>query len=514
MDKEINITRRNTLLGAVTLATGFTIGGEIVSGPSPALAQAAPSMEPGKLPPLPDQITASLEARVGPIDLKGGLPTPTGIKQIFAIQDFQRATQLYQWAIPTIGALGWARANIANGKIAETDWVLYDDYVARQGILTPNAEVTYVVLAPDLQATGPLVLDYGAGGIAGIVGDSWQRPLFDFGLTGPERGKTGSKLLIIGPGQTVPDDITGFHVIHSPTRFMSIGYRVIDRAQKDKIVTLNTVYSYKDRASPPANRVLRATKDYTQSQPRGFAYWEAVNEIVQREVVEDRDRFFYAMLRDLGIEKGKPFAPDAEQRQLFEDAALLGEHIARVVVYEKRFIGNYYRKDARWQFALVVDPDQRQDNYDQLDERTDWFYEAIGCSYAMVTTTPGVGSIYLSTYRDKDGDWLDGGRNYRLRIPADAPMKQFWAVSVYDMDSRTLFRNPSLKAEVSSNLKGLKKNADGSVDVHFGPTAPAAGETNWVQTVQGKHWFPYFRLYAPTEPYFDRSWPLPDIEKA
>jgi len=92
-------------------------------------------------------------------------------------------------------------------------------------------------------------------------------------------------------------------------------------------------------------------------------------------------------------------------------------------------------------------------------------------------------------------------------------MKQFWAVSVYDIDTRTLFRNESLKAEVSSNTKGLKKNDDGSVDVYFGPEAPKGLESNWVQTVPGKFWFPYFRLYAPTEPYFDKSWPLPDIEK-
>ena len=87
-------------------------------------------------------------------------------------------------------------------------------------------------------------------------------------------------------------------------------------------------------------------------------------------------------------------------------------------------------------------------------------------------------------------------------------------MSVYDIDTRTLFRNESLKAEVSSNSKGLQKNADGSVDVYFGPKAPSGKESNWVQTVPDKFWFPYFRLYAPTEAYFDRSWPLPDIEKA
>ena len=470
--------------------------------------------ELGKLPPLPEKLPPSVEARVGKVDFRRGLPTQEGMEQLFEIQDFQRATQLYQWAVPAVGTMGWHRASIANGKSGETDWVVYDDYVPRQGILTPNTEVSYVMAFPDLEKTGPLVLDYAPGKIAGIVMDYWQRPHFDFGLTGPERGATGGKVLLLGRGHEAPQDVAGYHVVRIPTRFAFIGYRVLDRSEKDELTPLNKLYPYGKRNAPPPANVIAATKDYTQSHPRGIAYWEAVNELIQREPVEDRDRFFLAMLRDLGMEKGKSFKPGDRQKQLLEDAALLGEEIAKVVVYEKRFIGNYYRPDARWQFSLVVDPGQRMENYDQLDERTDWFYEAIASSYAMITKTPGVGSVYLSTYRDKDGDWLDGGTSYRLHVMPDPPMQQFWAVSVYDMDTRTFFRNESLKAEISSNTKGLQKNADGSVDVLFGPAVPAGKESNWVQTVPGKFWFPYFRLYAPTQAYFDRSWLLPDIEKA
>lgn len=101
---------------------------------------------------------------------------------------------------------------------------------------------------------------------------------------------------------------------------------------------------------------------------------------------------------------------------------------------------------------------------------------------------------------------------YRLRVPPNAPVAQFWSMTIYDVDTRCLFRNERLRAEVSSNSKGLQKNKDGSVDVYFGPKAPADKEANWVQTAPDKFWFPYLRLYAPTEAYFDRSWPLPDIE--
>jgi hypothetical protein len=66
----------------------------------------------------------------------------------------------------------------------------------------------------------------------------------------------------------------------------------------------------------------------------------------------------------------------------------------------------------------------------------------------------------------------------------------------------------------SSRLPDLLKNADGSVDIYFSPTAPKGFEKNWIPTVPAEAWFPLFRLYDPLEAYFDKSWPLPDIEKA
>lgn len=493
--------KQNLLAAALVGALAFTS------------AQALLAQEPGKLTRLPDKLPASVEARVGKIEFAKGLPTKVGIQQILDVQDFQRACQLYQWAVPIVGTMGWHRANLANGATSETDWVAYEDFGPRSGILTPNQEVTYVMAFPNLEKTGPLVLEYPAGKIAGIVMDYWQRPQSDYGLTGPERGQSGGKVLIVGPGQEVPEGTAAYHVVQVSTRFLFTGYRVLDRSEKEALSAQVQLYPYSQRANPPASKVIFAKKSFTQSHPRGFAYWESVNEFIQREPVQERDRLFMAMLRALGMEKGKPFQPDSRMKRILADAAVLGEQMARVTVYEKRFENAYYRNDAKWQYALVVEPSQRQPDYDEIDERTDWFYEAIGASYAMITKTPGVGSVYLATYQDKDGEWLDGARNYRLHVPSNPPMKQFWAASVYDMDTRNLMGNASAKAEISSNTTGLQKNADGSVDVYFGPKPPKGKEANWVETQKGLFWFPYFRLYAPTEAYFDKSWPLPDIEK-
>ena len=155
---------------------------------------------------------------------------------------------------------------------------------------------------------------------------------------------------------------------------------------------------------------------------------------------------------------------------------------------------------------------QRGDDYDELLERASWFYEAVSFSEAMKSQTPGVGQAYLGAYSDADGEWLDGGRNYTLHVPADPPAKLFWSATVYDVATRCLIDNEQQRGDRGSRDPDLQHNDDGSVDLWFGPThPPESGSTNWVQTIPGEHWFSYFRLYGPLEPYFDRSWKLDDI---
>jgi hypothetical protein len=79
----------------------------------------------------------------------------------------------------------------------------------------------------------------------------------------------------------------------------------------------------------------------------------------------------------------------------------------------------------------------------------------------------------------KAGKWLDGGASHRLRVPANPPIKLFWSVTVYDVDTRALILNGQKIADRSSRMD-LRKNEDGSVDIHCGPKAPANFEKNWI----------------------------------
>jgi hypothetical protein len=198
--------------------------------------------------------------------------------------------------------------------------------------------------------------------------------------------------------------------------------------------------------------------------------------------------------------------------KIFTEAALVGEAMAKANSADRRFAGSKYRSDAHWDFALQLDADNPADFWNLLDERASWFYEAVGAGPAMAPKRPGPSSAYLGAYKDKAGEWLDGGRSYRLRVPPSPPIKLFWSVTLYDADTRALILNDQKIADRSTRMD-LRKNDDGSVDIYCGPKAPAGFENNWIPTVPGRNWFAYFRFYRPTEPYFDRSWPLPDFEE-
>ncbi len=250
------------------------------------------------------------------------------------------------------------------------------------------------------------------------------------------------------------------------------------------------------------------------AQPPGLEYFRRLSEVINREPVFERDRFFMAMLKPLCIEKGKPFNPTPQQKKILTEAAFVGEAMAKANDFSKRFNNALYIEGSHWEYATVAPSDQRFKDYDALDERAAWFYEAVTNDPAMHGQITGKGQVYLAAYKDSDGDWLDGGNNYRLHVPANVPAKTFWSVAVYEVSTCTLINNSHGIAGRSSHMD-LAMNADGSVDIYFGPDKPEGKKAqNWIPTEAGRSLFSYFSLYSPEKAFLDQSWILPDIEKA
>jgi hypothetical protein len=358
------------------------------------------------------------------------------------------------------------------------------------------------------------VIDLPPGAIAGSINDFWQRAITDLGFTGPDQGK-GGKYVFVGPGQEAPVAKEAF-VMRSPTFGIVLFYRALD-PDPTKAAAISSgvrVYPWAERANPSPTRFLTPDPDKITkflTPPRGMQYWERLWAVIQREPLEDRDRFFMAMLKPLGIEKGKPFQPDERQRKILTEGAYVGEAMAKANTFDMRFPDIRYRPDANWQYFLILDPMQDLASYSELDERAAYFYAALFVTAGMRSTAVGVGQAYLGTFRDKDAHAFDGAKTYRLHVPPNPPAKQFWSVTLYDTDTRALIQSKEQRSDRSSR-DDMVKNADGSVDVYFGPTAPKGFEQNWIPTVPGRAWFAGFRFYGPLQPYFDKSWPLTDIQ--
>ena len=451
----------------------------------------------------------TVKTHIGDLTFEGGYPSAETQQKLLDEMDFQRATQAYLWALPIVNLAEWGKAHKEVFKVEAGQLVSYLSFKEKLGILTPNYTTPYVAAFADLDKTGPMVLELPKATLAGMVLDSWQRSLTDLGVVGPDKGK-GGKYLILGPDH---EDVSpsGYTVLRSRTRGVFIGVRIIDKDNVDKIISQLKSYPYgKEQAALPV--VPAGDHDWSQMPPRGLEFWKRLGAVLSKEEVEERDRFVLAQLRPLGIEHGKQFLPNERQKKILTEAARVGEMMAKVNTYSRRFEKPMW-EGARWKDILSVNTQQRVGNHEQLDERAAYFYEAVAISEAMRTTKPGVGQRYVAVYQDKDGGWLVGGSTYRLHVPANPPVNQFWSVTVYDENTRQMLVNGTKQIDKSSRSEGLKKNTDGSVDIYFGPKAPKGFENNWIQTNAGKGWFPLFRFYGPTEAFFDKSWKLSDIEK-
>ncbi|MFJ4675515.1 DUF1254 domain-containing protein [Kitasatospora sp. NPDC088783] len=458
-----------------------------------------------------------LPGRLGSVRMTGELPERADLGLVFDELDHQMACQAYLWALPLVSYAQWQKVHREVFGAGPFDLVHYVTYRDRLGLITANATTPYILNFIDLAATGPLVIELPAGPTAGGVSDFWQREIAVMGEMGPDRGR-GGRYLVLAPGQDAPADAEDLRLLTSTGTNIMFGFRTLDPdpVRAKELVDAVRLYPHGQRESTPATRVVSPDgRPWSGDQPGGLEYWERLHAIYQDEVVDERDRFYLAMLKQLGIEKGRPFTPDERLVRLLTEASAAGELMARVNTFAKRFDGSRYWDDRQWDLALMLDrSDQRAEHHDQLLERAAWFYEAVSFSAAMKSRTPGQGQGYLAAYTDDRGEWLDGGRAYTLHVPADVPARLFWSATVYDTATRCLIDNPQQRGDRGSRDPELARNADGSVDLHFGPEPPPSGESNWVQTLPGKHWFSYFRFYGPLESYFDRSWKLGDITPA
>ena len=459
--------------------------------------------------------TETVKTKFGDFEFKNGYPTPAAADALLDQLKLNRAIEVYLTQIPTVAIFAEHLGLADFGAKRPNQMVIWEQLMdAETLLLTPNTETVYALGHLDLKTDGPTVVD-APPKMLGFAMDARQRYLVDIGLPGPDKGK-GGKYLFLPPGYT-GEAPKGYFVVKSPTYIVGFGMRGFKVDGKtDQAVALmkqTKVYPLAKASSPPKMEFLNGSgKPINTIHPDTAAFFEMLAHVVNDEPAEVFTPFERFYLQAIGVEKGKPFNPDQKTKTLLSEAARVGGAIARANSYASPIPDTYYYTDRKWQYVGDVPYTFMKDGVLEVDRRAYVYYMALGNSPAMMTKNVGVGSYYLWAYKDAAGNFLDGASNYKLHIPANVPAKDFWSVLVYDALSRSELKNGEKFPSVSKYSEP-KINADGSVDVYFGPEMPAGQEKNWIKTVAGKGWFPIFRFYGPLQPLYDKSWVLNDIEK-
>ncbi|NEX94701.1 DUF1254 domain-containing protein [Caulobacter sp. 17J65-9] len=459
--------------------------------------------------------TETLQTRLGDFEFVGGYPSPDTAARLREALTFNRAVEAYLAHMPAVSWFSVWRGVAQAGPGAPNQLVLWEQLMdADTLLLTGNTETVYGLAALDLGRDGPVVIEVPPSMLGGIV-DLWQHPIADLGPLGVDKGK-GGRFLLVPPDHAdrIPD---GYTVLRSPSYRLTFGVRGFQvDGEPDKaaeLIRTARIYPLAEADARAAIGVFNASHQAVDTLFNDDArYFDDLAEIV---ATEPEDRFSDAerfRLAALGIQKGKPFKPDARRRDLFDEAAGFASAAARANSFDSADAQARPYPDRQWE-RLFIGGSARFDSkgFVDIDQRAAFAYVAIGMSPQMVEKHVGAGSQYLATYRDAEGAHLDGAKAYRLHVPADVPAMAFWSVVAYDADSRSILRNGQPFPTVSS-YTGPKANADGSIDIWFGPQPPSGG-ANWIQTVPGKGWFALFRFYGPTEAFFDGSWKPGDVEK-
>ncbi|WP_035650883.1 DUF1254 domain-containing protein [Flavobacterium sp. ASV13] len=457
---------------------------------------------------------------VSDYEFVGGYPTDAAIKKAYDDADLTRAIQAYKFFYPTVSGEGLVKGNDSIKIIPNKSFGTLDTKPGQIGF-TLNSDTPYGPIPIDLTG-GPMIIDIPKGPLIVVAMDVNQRWVADMGIPGPDAGN-GGKHLLLPPGYKGAVPASGYHVWKSSSNNLTVGIRslpvggdvqaAIARIKTVKVYPLNKPADWKepvwlDLTDKPQNTTPVAWEN-------NIKYWENLNDVIQREPVYEGYRNYYGELAVLGIKKGQPFKPDDRLKAILEKAAKIANAQMRVQSFADRRSDRIVWKDRQWEWVALrfEDGDFNTQNYVDLDGRETWFYQAIGASPSMFRRKEGGGSLYWLGLKDAEGKYVDGGKTYKLTIPTPVPAKLFWSVTIYDAITRSQVATDQNKAALRSLFELKDKIGGKSIDLYFGPKAPAGKEGQWIKTLPNRGWFAYIRIYGPETGAFNGTWKPGDFEE-
>ena len=447
------------------------------------------------------------ETRIGTLEFVDGVPTPDTSQALWDHLDFSRAVEAMIMTTPAASLAGFRKGLRQFGPDNETMMYWHGRLDSKGLLLTGNTTVIYGFMWIDLK-DGPMIMETPPD-VLGIIDNSWFHYLTDFGNAGPDKGK-GGKFLLVPPGYEgeLPE---GYIVRHSETygHWLAIRGFMTDFEADPVVDNMKSHFRLYPMGEDPkeVNWVDVALKELNTLHAQDATFFVEVNEIVQEEPNAAQSAEMLGLLRAIGIEKGKPFAPDERMQKILAEAAAVGTAAQRSIIWANRDDNRIIWPDSKsWERGFAGGSYEfLNDSISLINSRARFHFYATGITPAMVKPPIGAGSQYVIGLRDAEGDPLDGAKTYRVHVPPNVPARRFWDITVYDNMTRSMLQVDSPYPAVTSIDKAVVQNADGSWDVYFGPKRPEGAE-NWIQTIPGKGWNMLWRIYGPEQAWYDGEW--------
>lgn len=468
-----------------------------------------------------------VETSIGTLNFRDGVPDLKTAELVYDYLDRMKAVDVFLKCMPAASMRHLMLGPEAIGANDFNKVLIFEELMDSKSLyLTANTSTLYTSPQLYLKETGPMVLEVPPG-MLGAFNDAWFRYVQDIGPFGQDKG-LGGKYLVLPPDYKgdIPE---GYFIVNSPSyRIFPFMRSSISRGIDVAVANIKDnlkIYPLDQKDNPPAMEWVNGSgKTFNTIHDNDIRFYYTVNEVIQEEPLELIDPETRGLLAAIGIEKGKPFQPDDRMTRILTDAVAIANATARSIVWYPRvegFIDNmkgtqvYPGDNSAWHMAWVdknVFFTGKDGHTINSDARVMFFYPYTAVTPAMAVTIPGKGSDVAAAYVDENKIPFNGSKLYRVHIPPEPPAKDFWALTIYDSQTRSQLQTDQKFPTVGSQKEGLKMNDDGSFDVFFGPEAPEGFENNWLQTIPGKSWFVILRIYGPLEPWINKTWRPGEIE--
>jgi hypothetical protein len=468
----------------------------------------------------PDQV----ETSIGKLKFLDGAPYSETAERVYDYLDTMRGVDAFLKGMPGASLQALIHGNHDVGAVECHQVMIMDKLMDSTSLfLTANTSTMYVIPTLNLNRDGATVVEAPMG-MLGAFNDAWFRYMQDIGPAGPDKGK-GGKYLVLPPDYEgdIPE---GYFVVKSKTYNVWVFMRAsiakgLDAAAKNVKENLR-IYPLSKKDNPPEMEFISGSGvAFNTIHANNNLFYEHLDEWIQEEHIDMLDPETRGLFASIGIEKGKPFRPDERMKKILTDAAAIANAAARSIVWHPRTDGTmkgikvYPGTDSAWLMAWVdknVFFNGKDGKTMNSDARVMFYYPYTAVTPAMAVSKAGAGSDYGIAFVDSNKMPFDGSKTYKLNIPANPPAKNFWALTMYDNQTRSMLQTSQAFPTVGSQTEGLKQNEDGSYDIYFASKPPKGYENNWLETVPGKGWFVALRLYGPLEPWIEKTWRPGEIE--